>query len=78
VARIDFLVDIKKEKIYLNEINTLPGALAFYLWEASGLKSSDFLDRLICLGFDRFQNRNKINFSFDSGLFSGKRRGSKI
>lgn len=78
VARIDFLVDIKNEKLYLNEINTLPGALSFYLWEASGFKSSEFLDLLICLGFERFEKRNRINFSFDSGLFSGKVKGSKI
>ena len=47
VARIDFLVNIKKEIVYINEINTLPGSLSFYLWEKSDYPFSKMMDKLI-------------------------------
>ncbi|PIU73394.1 D-alanine--D-alanine ligase [Candidatus Shapirobacteria bacterium CG06_land_8_20_14_3_00_40_12] len=68
LARIDFLVDIKEGKVWLNEINTLPGSLSFYLWEKSGYPFSRLIDRLVELGIERWQLRQKIQFSFDSKL----------
>ena len=76
VARIDFLVDAKNDKIWINEINTLPGSLAFYLWEKSGLDFPDLLDKLIDLGFERHKERHELMFSYDSDLIS-KTGGSK-
>lgn len=78
VVRMDFLVNIKKKEIYVNEINTLPGSLAFYLWEASGLSFSKMLDKLIDLGFEYYNKRKSINFSYDSELLKGAGKGSKI
>jgi len=77
LARIDFLVNIKKGIVYINEINTLPGSLSFYLWEKSGYPFAKMLDKLIELGFERYHKRNKINFSYDSGLLKKSGRGSK-
>ncbi len=78
VARIDFLVNIKKEIVYINEINTLPGSLSFYLWEKSGYPFAKMLDKLIELGFERYNKRNKINYSFDSKLLKKADGGSKF
>ena len=78
VARIDFLVDIKKEKVFINEINTLPGSVSYYLWEKSGYPFAKMLDKLIELGFERFEDRNKLMRSYDSGLLKNLGKGSKI
>ena len=55
LARIDFL--IKGRDIYVLEINTIPGSLSFYLWEATGLKFKDVLDKLIQLAIERYKYR---------------------
>jgi D-alanine-D-alanine ligase len=72
ISRIDFLVDIKKEKVFINEINTLPGSLSYYLWEKSGYPFTKMLDKLIELGFERYEDRKKLMFSYDSGLLKQK------
>jgi D-alanine-D-alanine ligase len=67
LARVDFLMDPKTRKLYLNEINTMPGftAISMYpkLWAASGLQYSDLIDRLIQLGIDRHQDKKKNQYS---------------
>ncbi len=67
LARVDFFLDKKTSKFYLNEINTLPGftSISMYpkLWEATGLKYSDLLDKLIALALER--HRNKMNITTD-------------
>ena len=67
LARVDFFLDKKNNEYYLNEINTLPGftSISMYpkLWEATGLKYSDLLDKLIALALERY--RNKMNIKTD-------------
>jgi D-alanine-D-alanine ligase len=70
LARVDFLMEPgtgKKSKIYLNEINTMPGftAISMYpkLWAASGLTYADLIDRLIQLGLERHQDKKKNQYS---------------
>ncbi len=77
VARIDFLVDEKNNNVWINEINTLPGSLAFYLWEKSGLSFNELIDKLIELGFERHKEKQKLIFSYDSDLLSKMASGSK-
>jgi D-alanine-D-alanine ligase len=64
MARVDFFLDKKTNKFYLNEINTLPGftSISMYpkLWEATGLKYSDLLDKLITLALDRHKKKLEI------------------
>ena len=68
MARVDFFVDDKSEKIYFNEINTLPGftSISMYpkLWQASGLQYTELLDELISLAITRRQNRCHIVTSY--------------
>jgi D-alanine-D-alanine ligase len=68
LARVDFLMEPGKSgKIYLNEINTMPGftAISMYpkLWAASGLKYTDLIERLIQLGIDRYDDKKRNQYS---------------
>ena len=65
LARVDFLMEPDgKRRIYLNEVNTLPGftQISMYpkLWEATGVPYSDLITRLIELGLERHQERTAI------------------
>ncbi len=72
VARIDYFVDLKKEKFWVNEVNSPPGSLAYYLWEktGSGLSYVKLLDQLIEMAIKRSKNSQKTQFVFESGLLS--------
>ncbi|MBI2018630.1 D-alanine--D-alanine ligase [Candidatus Daviesbacteria bacterium] len=70
VARIDYFVDKKNEKFWINEINSPPGSFAFYLWEKSGIKFSKLLDMLIEYALKRAGNQSKTQYIFESGLLS--------
>jgi len=73
VVRIDFLVDMDNEnKIYVNELNTIPGSLSFYLWEAAGKPFSQLLDELISLALKRDRERQQLLFTYDSNIFAMK------
>jgi D-alanine-D-alanine ligase len=67
LARVDFLMDPKNRKIYLNEINTMPGftAISMYpkLWAASGLSYPDLIERLIRLGQERQEEKRRNQYS---------------
>ena len=67
LARVDFLMDPKNRKIYLNEINTMPGftAISMYpkLWAASGLAYPELIDRLIQLGQERHEEKKRNQYS---------------
>ena len=70
VVRIDFLIDNEIKKVYINEINTCPGSLSFYLWELSNKKYSELLDELIKIGIRNYQYKQKKINSFDSNILS--------
>ena len=70
VARIDFMIDMATDKIYINEFNTIPGSLAFYLWEPKSVKYTALLDRMIELALKRHRQAEKINYSFDTNLLA--------
>lgn len=78
VVRIDFLTDRKTGEFWLNEINTIPGSLSFYLWEPVGVKYPELLDRLISLALKRHRKESDIVYSFDTNILSsGGAFGSK-
>lgn len=77
VVRIDFMIDTETDTVYANEINTIPGSLAFYLWEATGLKYSDLIDRLVEIAFRRQRNRDNLTFAIDTNILSGASFGTK-
>ncbi len=68
VARIDFFVNQKTNQFWINEVNSPPGSLAFYLWEKSGVSFKELLDRMVSDGLKRFQDRSKTQYTLESGL----------
>jgi D-alanine-D-alanine ligase len=77
LARVDCLVDIESGRVCVNEINTLPGSLSFYLWEPSGVPFPELIDRLIELAFERHRDRQRTTFSYDSALLQKFGKGAK-
>ena len=77
VVRIDYLLDNKTGEVFANEINTVPGSLAFYLWEASGIKYKDLIDKLVDTAFRRERKRENLKFTIDTNILSGVSFGSK-
>lgn len=79
VSRVDVMVDEKDNSVYVNEINTIPGSLSFYLWEASGITFTSLMDRLIQLALKRKRSIEKKTFTYDSNIFAmgGGTKGAK-
>jgi len=78
MARVDFFLENRTGRIFLNEVNTIPGftSLSMYpkLWEASGLGYRDLLDRLIelALAQHREKQRTKYTIELPAGTTSGE------
>lgn len=71
MARVDFLLEVSTDRVYMNEINTIPGftSISMYpkLWEASGLAYGKLMDRLIELAFQRHSQKSNLERSFEVG-----------
>lgn len=65
--RIDYLYDSKNQKLYVNEINTIPWALQMHLWVKSGMEVRDFLENLIAVGLQKAKDK-EINIDFQSNI----------
>lgn len=70
-VRIDFLVDKKSKKIYINEVNACPGSLAFYLWEPLNIDYTELLDKMINIAIKDYKRKLKKTYSFDSNILQG-------
>lgn len=70
VSRVDVIVDKADGNIYVNEINTIPGSLSFYLWEASGIRFDELMDRLVRLALQRKRESSHKTVSYDQNIFS--------
>ena len=81
VSRVDFLLDKDTNEIYINEINTIPGALSYYLWEATNKTFTQEIDELVELAYKRQRQREKRVYSYDQNILAlvsnGKFKGSK-
>lgn len=73
-VRIDFMIDNKTKKVYCNEINTIPGSLAFYLWKENGVDFSKECDELIRNALNRYAKNQKKLYSFDTNILEGYRK----
>lgn len=76
VCRIDFLINSKTNDIFVNEPNTIPGSLSYYLWEKSNIKYSELLDRLISISIKNYKDRRKKVFSFDTNILKNYNKNS--
>lgn len=77
VSRIDFLVS-KDNTVYINEINTLPGSISFYLWQDMDYPIKKLIDRLIEIAEITNKEKNKNMYSYDADLFNKIQYGSKV
>ena len=71
VARIDMLVDKKAKKVYVNEINSIPGSLAFYLWDKKGKDYTTLLDEMINIAVKDYKTRTSKVHTFDNNILQG-------
>lgn len=77
VCRIDFLINKETREVFINEPNTIPGSLAFYLWEPMGKKYEELLDDIITLAIKDYKAKHKKIYSFDTNILSGYASGVK-
>ena len=70
VIRIDYLIDKKSKKVYINETNTIPGSLSFYLWEATNKSYKVLLDDMISLAIKTYKRKKRKVFSFETNILS--------
>ena len=70
VVRIDYLYDKKADKLYINELNSIPGSLSFYLWTPLKKKYPELLDDMIGIAVKRYKNKMKKTTIFDSNILS--------
>jgi D-alanine-D-alanine ligase len=71
VCRIDYLIDKKTEKFYVNEPNTIPGSLSFYLWKEADVEYKDLLDEMISIAIKEYKNKSKKTMSFETNILAG-------
>lgn len=74
VVRIDFLIDKENNKVYANEINSIPGSLSFYLWDKTDKEYQDLLDEVLTIGIRDYKDKVNKTRSFDTNIlksFSG-------
>ena len=76
-SRIDFLIDEENNKVYINEINSIPGSLAFYLWDAKNINFSQVLDDMINIGIKDYKKRTSKTHSFETNILKGFTNGLK-
>ncbi|MBQ9326884.1 MAG: D-alanine--D-alanine ligase [Clostridia bacterium] len=77
VVRVDYMFDRESENIYITEINTIPGSMAFYLWEATGLKYTAMIDRLVEEARRAFEDKRASQYAYTSDILSSVSLGSK-
>ncbi|MBQ3573404.1 MAG: D-alanine--D-alanine ligase, partial [Clostridia bacterium] len=79
VCRIDFLLNDETGEIFINEPNTIPGSLSFYLWEASGVDFTQLMDKLIELALKKHREKAATVYSFNSNVLAaqGGSKGAK-
>lgn len=75
VARIDFLLDGDTNEVYFNEINTIPGSLAFYLWEPLSVSYAELLNKMIDISKARTRLEHQLTFSFDTNVLENANLG---
>lgn len=68
ITRIDFLVRPESGEIFLNELNTLPGSLSFYLWEPTGIPPRELVTRLVTLAQDGYAEKRRNSYDYRTNL----------
>lgn len=78
LVRIDYIIDQSTDTLYVNEVNTIPGSFAFYLWEPAGVSFSAIVDNLVAIAQQQMREKIKSEFAFDSNVLQKVASGLKI
>lgn len=77
VVRVDYIIDKAENKVYVNEVNTIPGSLAFYLFEPVGISYRELIDRMVDAAIEAHEEREASSFSFQSAILTKATGGAK-
>jgi|SRR3989344_889750 len=77
IARVDFLIDGTTKKVFVNEVNLLPGSLYHHNWKKSGVSGVELVTKLVRLAEERFEKEQKTTFTFSSDILK-KVGGPKV
>lgn len=81
VVRIDYMWDRATDQVFITEINTIPGSLAFYLWENAGVKYAELIDRMVACAIRAHEDKNLRNYAYTSDILKnvslGGAKGAK-
>jgi D-alanine-D-alanine ligase len=77
VVRIDYIIDKSDNQVYVNEVNTIPGSFAFYLWEPVGISFRELIDTLVSIAERQMREKKKSEFAFDSTVLQKVAAGIK-
>ena len=72
VVRFDYLIDKKSNKIYINEANTCPGSLSYYLWQGKNISYPELLETMINIAIKEYKNKEKKIFSFETNILQNQ------
>ncbi len=78
LVRIDYIIDQTTDTLYVNEVNTIPGSFAFYLWEPANVSFSALVDHLVTISEQQMREKRKSEFAFDSNVLQKVASGLKI
>jgi D-alanine-D-alanine ligase len=68
IARVDFLVNEERGEVFVNELNTIPGSLSFYLWDPSGIAARELVSKLIELAIEAYEDKQQTQFTYQSDV----------
>lgn len=68
VVRIDYLLNNETNELFVNELNTIPGSMAFYLWKDKNVEFSALIDKLIRIGINKYKRKNLNNYAYKSDV----------
>ncbi len=77
VVRVDYMIDNTTGELYINEINTVPGSFAFYLWEPAGVPYAKLIDTIVEKALEAHREKNRNSYAFDSNLLGMFKKGGK-
>ncbi|NLV57208.1 MAG: D-alanine--D-alanine ligase [Clostridiales bacterium] len=77
VVRIDYMFAPQENRLYITEINTIPGSLAFYLWEASGISYAELIDQMVHCALEAKEDKDNSNYAFTSDILKNITLGGK-
>lgn len=77
VVRIDYIIDQSRGQVYVNEVNTIPGSLAFYLFEPAGVSFKALIDKIIGFAEKQMEDKNMSSFAYDSAILKKAGTGAK-